>query len=119
MKIEFKHIGGPFGDATSNYQVVIPEGTTVREFIKYIVTDYSVKHDEWGDFSVGRINTYPKCLLHYNRGSAFFELPWCNEDECKPILAEIADEKIVRVTANGGWSNMGYTLYLEEKGEKL
>jgi hypothetical protein len=116
MDIKFKQTGGPYGDATSNYDVIVPGGTTVREFIRYIRDEYSVKHGEWGTFAYN--HPFDK-FLSYNRGSLFFEEdPYGTpKEKCQPILDEIIDKKIIKIKANGGWSAMSYTLYLEEATE--
>lgn len=117
MDITFIHTGGPYGDATSNYEVRIPEDTTVAEFIKYIVRVYSVEHGEWGEFRVYGLKEHPHGhgLISYNRGEAFFEPePWRTpRDVCEPLLKELQNRVIKKVKANGGWSCMGYDLYLE------
>lgn len=111
--IQFKNTGGPYGDATSAYEVLVPTGTTVREFIIYIRDRYSVEHNEWGKFSYNHpFNDF----LSYNRGKLFFEYypSGVPKDKCQSVLDEIADKKIVKIKAHGGWSAMDYTLYLEE-----
>lgn len=115
MNISFKLIGGPYGDATSSYEVMFPSGITVFEFLDYIVNDYSINSgDNWGSFSAyseehGLDGGH---FLHYNRGKAFYEGPWCNKEEGSKILNAIKNMPIKRITANGGWSNMGYRLYV-------
>lgn len=113
MNITFKQTGGPYGDATSNYDVIVPTGTTVREFLIYIRDVYSVEHREWGTFAYN--HSFNK-FCSYNRGSLFFEESEYGtpKETCQPILDEIIDKKIVKIKANGGWSCMCYTLYLEE-----
>lgn len=112
--IKFENTGGPYCDATCNYNVIVPSGTTVREFILYIRDEYSVKHGEWGDFSCAtrRLGKF----LSYNRGRLFFEESEYGtpKEKCQPILDEIIDKKIAKIKANGGWSAMSYTLYLKE-----
>lgn len=111
MKIEFGKTGGPYGDATCNYEVDIPENTTVREFIKYIVEEYSVEHGEWGDIRV----ITPKDshfgvgahIIDYKRGEV--------ESSDVTYFKRYADRVIRKVRANGGWSSMSYYLYLEEE----
>lgn len=116
MNIKFEKTGGPYGDATSNYNVIVPSGTTVREFIRYIRDEYSVKHGEWGEFAYN--HPFNK-FLSYNRGSLFFEESEYGtpKEKCQPILDEIIDKKIAKIKANGGWSAMSYTLYLEEEND--
>lgn len=117
MNVEFKHVGGPFGDCTSNYEVVVPKNTTVREFIKYIVREYSVEQQEWGHFRLNGLEGFPYgiTLVNYARGMLFYEEPWTNKEKCELILKQHADRIIKKVNANGGWSCMCYDLYLEEE----
>lgn len=107
MKIDFKTTGGPYGDATSNYEIIFPKGTTVREFVKYIVDDYSVKHGEWGDIHLGSV--LGEKLISYSRG----KLTGVGLNFDKYI-----DRKITKIRANGGWSCMYYFLLLEEEEKK-
>ncbi len=111
MEIKFIHEGGPYGDCTSNYTVTFPERTTVGEFIQYIINDYSVEAKEWGDFMVVGVR-HCRPLLQYDCGRSFFKEPWSNKKECEPLLESIIDKKIKKISANGGWSAMSYTLTL-------
>lgn len=125
-QIKFVHTGGPFGDATDNYDVEFPTGWTVRDFIRYIVTDYSINScNIWGSFSVSGRGYSNKPISEYNRG-VLYQYEWSSEyfgpelarklrEQSKKTLEEVLDVKLVRVTANGGWSNMGYNLYIEEE----
>lgn len=115
MNIEFKHTGGPYGDATSSYDVHFPEGMTVGEFMIHIVRRYSVKHGEWGSFEYTTEDANSKRpipyykfvrLGEYKRGK--FDIFSCNSEK----LFAIWDTKIKSVVAHGGWSNMDYTLYI-------
>ena len=116
MRLDFKIVGGPYGDATSKYEVTFPEGITVREFVSYIVDDYSVNSgDNWGAFEIHDDNyTFGLVqFLQYNRGKAFYEEPWTNKERGEAIFNSIADVRIIKITAHGGWSNMNYILTLE------
>ena len=124
QKIKFIHTGGPFGDCTDNYDVEFPKDWTVREFIQYIVSEYSVDEGEWGSFSVSCRGYSHQPVLEYNRGAVSpygWSVKLLGEERVKElhdialdILHKKQDTKILRVTANGGWSSMSYYLYLQE-----
>ena len=112
--LDFKHVGGPYGDCTSIYEVTFPEGMTVGEFITYIIGDYSVNsHDTWGRFELYRDGTYPDEFLAYKQGKIFFDTKYRSSDIQLAIFTEIVNKKITRIKAHGGWSRMDYTLYIE------
>lgn len=112
MKIEFKQTGGQYGDATSSYDVIVPEGTTVGDFVRYIAYDYSLKKGEWGEISMFYNDKSSFAdqvrLVSYKRGFANYA-PGCNHD----IFARLAGKVITKVRANGGWSCMGYDVYVD------
>ena len=112
MDVYFKKTGGPFGDATCNYEVTVPEGTTVGDFVRYIAYDYSVKKGERGNIILF-FNDRPEFvhrvpLVEYKRGFMCYT-PGCNAD----IFKSVRDKVITKVRANGGWSCMGYDLYVD------
>ena len=112
MKIEFIQTGGPYGDATSSYDVIIPEGTMVDDFVTYIAYNYSFTNNEWGGIYLsyndkpGFVNRVP--LINYNKGSARC-IPGCNAD----ILNRLSRKIITKVEAHGGWSRMDYVIYVD------
>ena len=110
FEVEFVHTGGPYGDCTDNYDVKVPIGATVREFISHIVDERSVKVGEWGDITV-----YPFVADRRLRlDSAVYSCTF-NRGESKSLdrlTPDIADRKIKEVRANGGWSSMGYSVYI-------
>jgi hypothetical protein len=107
MNIKFVHAGGPYGDATSNYDVLIPEGATVREFLLYIVKTYSSEQGEWGSIHLAD-DDYTH-LVDYNRG----KFTGAGDN-----FYEYLDCKITKVSANGGWSNMSYRIHIERNEDE-
>jgi hypothetical protein len=112
MDIKFKQTGGPYGDAASSYDVIIPEGTTVRTFVRYIAYVHSIYGGEWGSIDMyyndkpGLSNRVP--LVEYKRGRATYA------KDCNPeIFGRLADKIITKVRAHGGWSNMDYDVYVD------
>lgn len=110
MKIDFIKKGGPYGDATSSYEVTFPKGTTLREFIIYITDTYSIEHGEWGSFSLSNTGYFGNIFADYKRG-AIRKIT----DKWKSLkIDSFLDSKLTKVIANGGWSNMDYHLYTED-----
>ena len=97
--------GGPFGDETSSYDIILPkdENITVQEFIEQILVD---EPNEWGSISCGR-----RCIIaDYKRGEATFRDGY---DKYK-------NKKVVSATAHGGWSMMDYDIVIyKEKAQQL
>lgn len=93
-KINRIYKDGPFGDATSSYDVVFPEGITVAEFIETVVEE---NPKEWGDFLHGFRNPV---IAEYQRGKIVY----------KPEFEKVKDRIVESAEANGGWSLMSYDL---------
>lgn len=90
--------GGPFGDSTCNYNVVMDKPYTVKEFILEVLKN----EREWGYVRIGE-NFTGKKVCEYRHGSIVF-------------LDESVDtsKTIKSGWANGGWSAMDYFLEVEE-----
>ena len=100
INISFKRTGGPYGDATSNYDVQFHQTFTVRDFILHILHN---KGDEWGYFIIER-----ERVVEYSHGRLIELL---NGD----LLYKNLDENVVKITASGGWTRMDYIIYVESK----
>lgn len=96
--------GGPFGDETSSYEIILPEDEdiTVEDFIEQILVD---EPDEWGDI----YNGMHKIIADYKRGEATF----------RDGYDSIKHKKIISVKAHGGWSMMDYYLELKPNPKVL
>ena len=94
------HRDGPFGDCTSGYDVSIPEDISVEEFVQMVITQ---EPNEWGAVYCGR-----GIVAEYKRGKATF----------RPEYDKYKNEKIVSVTAHGGWSLMDYDIVVYKKISK-
>jgi len=120
------------GDATSWYDVIIPQDWTMRDFIAYVVHKYAVVCKEWGTIKLasyrgceghiveydGRNGKCGTCYLY--AGEAFM-----NEDQqdfylenSRKLYNQYIDCKVRSVRANGGWGVMDYilTMEVEENG---
>lgn len=75
-------------DCTATYEVILDKDYTVKEFVDGILNS---KRD-WGKFYI--ING---SHCEYNCGEFISKL---NEDDL--------EKKIIKIKANGGWSNMDY-----------
>lgn len=94
--IKLIHVAGPFGDATSRYDIIFPD-MTVADFILSVLKE---NPDEWGTI---RLNG--EIICKYNKGK---------------ITSLNAKMNILKTTitsknawAYGGWSLMNYHLYGE------
>lgn len=101
-----KEVGGPFGDQTSNYELVLYKELTVREFVEQVLSDKR----EWGTIHIynpkGKTPWECRCggpQCEYSHGRLVSVLP-----------DEILDKVIVSGRSNGGWSLMDYCLTLAE-----
>lgn len=96
--IKLKQTGGPFGDATCNYEVVIENHMTVRDFIAEVLKN----EREWGDIYVGK-NLKRQKVCEYINGHII-------------SMNETVDTSntVKGGWANGGWSAMSYYLEVGE-----
>lgn len=96
---KLKHVGGPYGDATSNYEIIFEREYTVREFVEEILKN----QNEWGYFSIVT-KAHPfgieKSEFRYGKLVSKFS-------------EETLHRKIKSVHANGGWSSMSYYITLK------
>lgn len=97
MKIDFICTAGPFGDCTSNYDVIPSGPITLRQFVQYIISE---RKDEWGHIQLGRFGDK---IIEYRRG----DITASDEFE------SVADMEIASITANGGWYCMCYFVKLK------
>ena len=80
-KLHFTCTGGPYGDATSSYDVSVPEGMTLEEFIKAVLDE---KPEEWGEICLGRSGP---TLIEYKHGSLFNPSKELSENLHKEVVA--------------------------------
>lgn len=86
-------------DCTCGYVVELDKEYTVREFIELVVTE---RQKEWGSVSV-------------HSDTKIFGIQVCEYKHGIVTVVdnnEFMDRKIESITAQGGWSNMDYTLLL-------
>ena len=107
MKNNFKlfMIGGPYGDFTSDYEAYFDKPFKVKDFLSIIEKE----KDEWGtiNFIVPEIWSfevrYEHGIINYKDFARFSGMK--NQT--------LFNMKIKKITANGGWSSMIYTVILE------
>ena len=92
--ITLKSVAGPFGDATSRYDVDFPKEITVEEFINTIIKE---NPQEWGYFSIHWIDNR---IASYSNGEVTLE-KFFDVYKTMPVLD---------AQAHGGWSRMDYFL---------
>lgn len=117
MNLEFIHMDGPFSDCTSRYKVDFDGEPTLKEFIEYILNDYSINsRNNWGFIEVATKDRsfVGKPIIAYNRGKWQYEEPWCDPAFSDEFLRANKDKRIEIINASGGWSRMDYILILEE-----
>ena len=109
IDLTFFKTGGPYGDCTSNYDVHVPLGTTVGAFISHVIKEHSVKQGEWGDIIVR-----PHATDARSWGKKLYSCSYSRgESKCDVDLPDdIANREIKAIRANGGWSCMGYDVYI-------
>ena len=100
--MKFKCTGGPYGDCTSDYDVIFEKPYTVSELINEVL-----QKKEWGYIGI------------YD-GKSVFGNPNCEYRKDK-IITESLPKKymnkfVKKCKASGGWSRMDYWIYLD-KGE--
>lgn len=81
-----------FGDCMSLFQVSLDKDITIREFIDEVLTK-----NEWGFIYVNDIKIIHDC--EYRQNMLITELP-----------PNVLDYKIEKITADGGWTRMDYTI---------
>ena len=95
MTIKLNHLEGPFGDATSVYEVSFSEGMTISDFLNIVITQ---KSKEWGNISLSS----KAILIDYKYGHYTIR-----DDK---LYNKFKDKKIKKITAHGGWSSMDYII---------
>lgn len=105
-KTELIHTGGPYGDCTDNYDVVT-SAKTVGEFITTALGD-----DDFQTFCI-RIGSM---LDKNNVCVAYAEK---NKIKRKATQYDVYSYlKLKKITANGGWGNMTYDIWVEGEPPK-
>lgn len=83
------------GDATSLYDMLFPEGATVRDFVDWVLTN---SRRERGTLYIENLGIE----LEYDNGRG------------GQFNSSVLDKKIDHIKANGGWGMMNYFIYVEE-----
>lgn len=103
------HIGGPYGDCTSDYESAFDQPFKVKDLLAFI----EKQTDEWGTIKFYLTSPYPyDCLsVSYKHGIINYED--FNKFSGKKNQ-NIFNTVIKKITANGGWSLMDYQVTLEK-----
>ena len=112
---------GPHGDCTCWYDIEVPKGWTLRDFIQYVCHEYAVKHKEWGDIRKQPFGGYRDHIITYNGktgeaslygGERYFTQEEKDEylENSTNLYNKYIDKEIIGVRANGGWGAMDYFL---------
>lgn len=98
------------GDCTAPYEVELDKEYTVLEFIQTVLSN---NPNEWGYIGIksndkdGIIFGKPKCEYSYGKILGGIEtLPL--------LFLEFLNDKVLSVSADGGWSRMDYLLEVQE-----
>lgn len=90
------------GDCTCNYRINLDKEYTVGEFIQAVLTQ---QKKEWGTIAIWKEGSWrDEPVAEYKRGKVI------NQRMDEVTLTR----KVLEVKANGGWSNMDYSLKCEE-----
>lgn len=97
-ELRFKLIAGPFGDETSQYEIISNSISTVKHFISEILL-----RKEWGNIQLIAPNGSIEFEYHHNKIII-------NQNDRSWL-----DLKIIEwpINAYGGWSRMDYILKVE------
>ena len=82
------------GDCTAPYRVHLDKEYTVTELVDAIITN---NPEEWGNIKLG--NILGKTICSYRWGKITV-----------PIAEQYKDQKIITISADGGWSAMDYII---------
>jgi hypothetical protein len=109
------------GDCTCWYDLEVPKGWTLRDFIRYVCHEYAIERKEFGHIRKQPFDGYGDHIVTYNgrrsevslyNGEHYFT----PEEKAKYLENSTAlynkyiDREIVSVRANGGWGAMDYYL---------
>jgi hypothetical protein len=122
MKFTLK--SGPHGDCTCWYDIEVPKGWTLRDFITYAVHTYASEHREWGCIRKVPFEGYRDHIVEYDGRQGKNGMAWLYKgkqymtpDDKSELLEnstmlynKYIDREIVSVRANGGWGTMDYYL---------
>ena len=92
--IEFKHSGGPYGDATSRYEITFPD-MIVADFIRIVLAEHP---KDWGEIILNG-----EVICEYKRGKIITATKEIN------ILTTTITTKDAH--AHGGWTCMDYYIF--------
>lgn len=125
MKFTLK--SGPHGDCTCWYDIEVPKGWTLRDFITYAVHIYAKEHKEWGCIRKVPFEGYRDHIVEYDGKQGENGAAWLYKGEqymtpneksellenSTALYNKYIDREIVSVRANGGWGTMDYYLDFE------
>ena len=109
------------GDCTCWYDLEVPKGWTLRDFIRYVSHEYAVEHKEFGHIRKQPFEGYRDHIITYNGRTNEVSLYggehyFTSEEKSKflenstTLYNKYIDREIVGVRANGGWGAMDYYL---------
>ena len=119
--IKVLHKSPMSSDCSCWYDLEVPKGWTLRDFIQYVGYEYAVEHKEFGRIRKQPFGGYSDHIITYNgkisevslyNGENYFT----PEEKARYLENSIAlynkyiDKEIVGVRANGGWGMMDYCL---------
>jgi hypothetical protein len=103
LRIDGEESGGPLG-GTAPYKVILLEKCTVKEFVEYVLNT----ENTWGYIGIYNKEKdpffgYPNIQYSGNK----FKAGSIIED-----FGEFLDKPVIKATADGGYGNMDYILYV-------
>lgn len=104
--------GGPYGDETSTYKVILSKDLTLKEFVDLVLDD----EREWGNFEIGDKKGYLIRYIGYTHGEIknTEKGKWAEEYYDDTPLGDLGNFLVEKeIFAHGGWTNMNYSIKLK------
>lgn len=119
--IKVLHRSPTSGDCTCWYDLEVPKGWTLRDFIQYVGHEYAVEHKEFGAIRKQPYDGFRDHIIIYNgrtdevslyNGEHYFtpEERVRSLENSTALYNTYIDREIIGVRANGGWGMMDYML---------
>lgn len=114
MEINYKHLEGPFKDGTSKFEITFPEGLRFGDFIMHVHKESSFEdaYSWYGDVSRQSGDSTTK-IFEYKNGHIIFNKEYACFD-ANTFYNAMFTKIVKRITAEGGFGRMNYTVWFEE-----
>lgn len=116
-ELQFKHVGGPYGDETSRYSVNFCEQFTVSDFIRSILADSAESHNShgwWGYFYIAEPEINETTRVYEYRAGKLFYGKYVSDEVADGFYGRHKNKVVTKLFAEGGWGRMDYYIYTED-----